>query len=158
MQKITPSLWFNDNAEEAINFYSSIFKNSKITDKSYYGEGSPFPAGTLLAATFYLDGQEFLAINGGPQFPFTEAVSFTVYCETQEEVDNYWAKLTADGGKEVQCGWLKDKYGLSWQITPSIMPKLLSDPDKEKAGRAMQAMMKMVKLDIAALEKAFNGK
>ncbi|MDR6568954.1 VOC family protein [Chitinophaga sp. CC14] len=158
MQKITPSLWFNMNAEEAISFYSSIFKNSKVTDKSYYGEGSPIPAGTLLAATFHLEGQEFLAINAGPQFPFTEAISFTVYCENQEEVDYYWSKLTADGGKEVQCGWLKDKFGLSWQITPTIMSKFLSDPDKEKSGRAMQAMMKMVKLDIAALEKAFNGK
>ncbi|WP_142688006.1 VOC family protein [Chitinophaga polysaccharea] len=158
MQKITPSLWFNFNAEEAISFYSSIFKSAEVKNKSYYGEGGPVPAGTLLAATFSLEGQEFLAINAGPQFPFTEAVSFTVYCETQEEVDYYWSRLTADGGKEVQCGWLKDKYGLSWQITPTIMSKLLSDPNKEKAGRAMQAMMKMVKLDIAALEKAFNGK
>lgn len=158
MQKITPSLWFNFNAEEAISFYSTIFKNVTVKDKSYYGEGTPVPAGTLLAATFTLEGQEFLAINAGPQFPFTEAVSFTVYCETQEEVNYYWSRLTADGGKEGQCGWLKDKYGLSWQITPTIMSKLLSDPDKEKAGRAMQAMMKMVKLDIAALEKAFNGK
>ncbi|HEY8957045.1 VOC family protein [Chitinophaga sp.] len=158
MQKITPSLWFNFNAEEAISFYSSVFKNVEIKDKSYYGEGTSVPAGTLLAATFSLEGQEFLAINAGPQFPFTEAVSFTVYCETQEEVDYYWSRLTAGGGKEGQCGWLKDKYGLSWQITPTIMPGLLSHPDKEKAGRAMQAMMKMVKLDIAALEKAFNGK
>ena len=157
MQKITPSLWFDNNAEEAIGFYSSIFKNSKVTNKSYYGEGGPMPKGTMLAATFSLEGLEFLAINGGPVFPFTEAVSFTVNCENQEQVDYYWDKLLQDGGKESQCGWLKDKYGLSWQVTPVVMHKLLTDKDREKAGRAMQAMMKMVKLDIAVLEKAFNG-
>ncbi|SEW52682.1 VOC family protein [Chitinophaga arvensicola] len=157
MQKITPSLWFNNNAEEAISFYTTIFKNSTVTGQAYYGENSPMPAGTLLTATFQLDGQEFIAINAGPQFPFTEAVSFTVYCENQQEVDHYWDKLLEGGGKESQCGWLKDKFGLSWQIVPTIMPKLLTDKDKQKAGRAMQAMMKMVKLDIATLEKAFNG-
>jgi two-component system sensor histidine kinase QseC len=157
MQKITPSLWFNDNAEEAINFYLTVFKNGKVGNKSYYGEGAPLPKGTLLAATFQLDGLEFMALNGGPLFPFTEAVSFTVNCENQEEVDYYWNALSGNGGKTSQCGWLKDKYGLSWQITPTILSKLLSDSNKEKAGRAMQAMMKMQKLDIAALEKAFNG-
>jgi two-component system sensor histidine kinase QseC len=157
MQKITPSLWFDNNAEEAIGFYSSIFKNSKVLNKSWYGEGAPLLKGTMLAATFQLEGQEFLAINGGPVFPFTEAVSFTVNCENQEQVDYYWEKLLQDGGKEGQCGWLKDKYGLSWQVTPSVIHQLFSDKDTEKAGRAIQAMMKMVKLDIAALEKAFNG-
>jgi len=157
MQKITPSLWFDNNAEEAINFYSGIFKQSKVLDKSYYGKGSPMPEGLLLAATFELAGQQFMVLNGGPQFPFTEAVSFIVNCDNQEEVDYYWSKLTADGGKEVQCGWLKDKYGLSWQITPTSLHKMISDKDHEKSGRTMQAMMKMVKLDIAALEKAYNG-
>ncbi|RFS22068.1 VOC family protein [Chitinophaga silvatica] len=157
MQKITPSLWFNDNAEEAINFYLTVFKNGKVVNKSYYGEGAPFPEGTLLAATFQLDGLEFMALNGGPVFPFTEAVSFAVNCETQEEVDYYWDTLSGNGGKESQCGWLKDKYGLSWQIVPTIIFELFSDPDKEKAGRAMAAMMKMKKLDIATLQNAFNG-
>ena len=157
MQKITPSLWFNNNAEEAIDFYSSIFKQSKVTNKSYYGEGAPLPKGTLLVATFELEGQQFTAMNGGPLFPFTEAISLTVYCDTQEEIDFYWSKLTADGGKEVECGWLKDKYGLCWQIVPSFIPKMLSDKDTAKSGRVMQAVMKMVKLNIAELEKAANG-
>jgi predicted 3-demethylubiquinone-9 3-methyltransferase (glyoxalase superfamily) len=157
MQKITPSLWFDNNAEEAINFYSTVFKQSKVLNKSYYGEGAPLPKGTLLAATFELEELRFMALNGGPVFPFTEAVSFTVNCENQEEVDYYWSKLTADGGQEGQCGWLKDKFGLSWQITPTIIFKLFSDKDTEKAGRAMGAMMGMKKLDIAALENAFNG-
>ncbi|MFY0256160.1 VOC family protein [Chitinophaga sp. 30R24] len=157
MQKISPSLWFDDNAEEAIAFYSSIFKNSRILDTSYYDENAPMLKGTLLAATFELDGQTFTAINGGPAFPFTEAVSFVVNCENQEEVDYYWAKLLEGGGKEVRCGWLKDKYGLSWQIVPVVLKKLIGSADAEKAARAMKAMLKMVKLDIAALEKAYYG-
>lgn len=157
MQKITPSLWFNNNAEEAINFYAAIFKQSKVLNKSYYGEGAPMPKGTLLVATFELDGQQFTAMNAGPMFPFTEAISLTVYCDTQEEIDYYWSKLTADGGKESQCGWLKDKFGLSWQITPSILPKLISDNDTAKAGRVFAEVMKMGKLDIAILEKAANS-
>lgn len=157
MQKIAPSLWFNDNAQEAIDFYLTVFKQGKIVNASYYGENSPMPKGTLLAATFQLEGLEFVAINGGPVFNFTEAISFTINCETQQEVDYYWEKLTANGGKEGQCGWLKDKFGLSWQVVPTVLSKLLSDNDRTKAGRAMQAMMKMVKLDIPILEKAFNG-
>lgn len=157
MQKITPSLWFDNNAEEAINFYASIFKQSKVINKSYYGEGMPLPKGTLLVATFELDGQQFTAMNAGPQFPFTEAISLTVYCDTQEDIDYYWSKLTADGGQESQCGWLKDKYGLSWQITPSILPQLISDKDTAKAGRVFAEVMKMGKLDIARLEKAANN-
>lgn len=157
MQKITPSLWFDNNAEEAINFYTSIFKQSKVLQKSYYGEGAPMPKGTLLTATFELEGQSFSAMNAGPQFPFTEAISLTVNCKDQQEIDFYWSRLTADGGKEVQCGWLKDKYGLSWQIVPAVLGDLISG-DAEKSGRVMQALMKMVKLDIAELEKAANGK
>lgn len=157
MQKIVPSLWFNNNAEEAIDFYTSIFPESKILKKSYYGEGAPLPKGTLLAGTFQLAGQEFFVLNGGPQFAFTEAISFTVNCKTQEEVNFYWSRLTADGGKEVQCGWLKDKYGLSWQIVPTILGELMSDKDPAKVGRTMAAMMKMVKLDIAGLKKAYDG-
>jgi two-component system sensor histidine kinase QseC len=157
MQKISPSLWFNDNAQEAIDFYLTVFKQGKIVNSSYYGENAPLPKGTLLAATFQLEGLEFVAINGGPVFSFTEAISFTINCETQEEVDYYWEKLTADGGKESQCGWLKDKFGLSWQVVPTILSKLIADSDKEKAGRAMQAMMKMKKIDISVLEKAYKG-
>lgn len=157
MQKITPYLWFNNNAEEAINFYMSIFKNAKILNVSRYPEGGPAPAGMLLTATFQLEGQEFLALNGGPQYQFTEAVSFLVNCETQAEVDDLWAKLTADGGEEGPCGWLKDKFGLSWQIIPTILGTLLSDPDPAKAQRAMQAMLQMKKIDIAGLKRAYDG-
>jgi two-component system sensor histidine kinase QseC len=157
MQKISPSLWFNDNAQEAIDFYLTVFKQGKIVNSSYYGENAPLPKGTLLAATFQLEGLEFVAINGGPVFSFTEAISFTINCKTQEEVDYYWEKLTADGGKESQCGWLKDKFGLSWQVVPTILNRLIADSDKEKAGRAMQAMMKMKKIDISVLEKAYKG-
>lgn len=157
MQKIIPSLWFNNNAEEAIDFYTSIFPDSRIIRKSYYDEGAPLPKGTLLAGTFQLAGQEFFVLNGGPQFAFTEAISFTVNCKTQEEIDFYWSRLTADGGKEVQCGWLKDKYGLSWQIVPAILGELMSDKDPAKVGRTMAALMKMVKLDIAGLKKAYDG-
>jgi predicted 3-demethylubiquinone-9 3-methyltransferase (glyoxalase superfamily) len=157
MQKITPFLWFDNNAEEAINHYRSIFKNSKIVNISRYGEGGPGPKDSLMTATFQLEGQEFIALNGGPMFKFTEAVSFLVKCSGQEEVDHYWNKLLEGGGTPQPCGWLKDKFGLSWQIVPTILGELLQDKDREKAGRAMQAMLKMQKIDVAALEKAFNG-
>jgi predicted 3-demethylubiquinone-9 3-methyltransferase (glyoxalase superfamily) len=157
MQRITPFLWFNDKAEEAANFYTSIFKNSKITGVSHYGEGGPGPKGSVMIVTFELDGQEFTALNGNPKFPFTEAVSLVVNCKSQEEIDHYWDKLTA-GGKPVQCGWLKDKYGFSWQIVPTIIPELLQDSDPAKRDRVMAAVMKMVKLDIATLKRAAEGK
>ena len=155
MQKITPFLWFNDQAEEAMNFYTAIFKNSKIVSVSRYGEGGPGQPGSVMTATFELDGQEFMALNGGPLFTFTEAISFFVNCETQAEVDELWEKLT-EGGEESQCGWLKDKYGLSWQIVPSVFGELLSDPDAEKAGRVMNAMLQMKKIDIAGLRAAYE--
>jgi predicted 3-demethylubiquinone-9 3-methyltransferase (glyoxalase superfamily) len=158
MQKITPFLWFDNNAEEAMKFYTSIFRNSKIGKVTLYPEDSPGPAGTLMVGTFQIEGQEFIALNGGPAFKFTEAISFTVNCETQDEVDEYWTKLTADGGKEVQCGWLKDKFGLSWQIVPTTLTKLLGDPNREKAARVMQAMLGMTKIDIKGLERAYAGK
>src|SRR6478735_7180372 len=139
MQTITPFLWFDNQAEEAMNLYLSVFKNSKPLSIARYGAGGPGPAGSVMTASFELDGQQFVALNGGPIFKFTEAVSFVINCETQEEVDMYWNKLTADGGQESMCGWLKDKFGLSWQITPNQLVPLLSDPDKEKAGRVMQA-------------------
>ena len=154
MQKITPFLWFNDNAEEAMNLYVSIFNNSKILSLNRYGEGAPVPAGTVMTATFQLEGQEFMALNGGPHFKFTEAISLFVNCETQEEVDTLWAKLTADGGEESQCGWLKDKFGLSWQIIPSALGEALGNPDPAKAQRAMQAMLQMKKIDIQKLKDA----
>lgn len=157
MQKITPFLWYDNQAEEAINFYISLFKNSKILDVSRYGEGAPMPAGLLMSATFVLDGQQFMALNAGPYFKFTEAFSMYVNCETQAEVDELWEKLTKEG-EESQCGWLKDKYGLSWQIIPKQLGQLLGDPDREKAGRVMQAMLQMQKLDIAKLEQAYAGK
>ena len=155
MQKITPFLWFNDNAEEAVNFYTSVFKNSKIGDVSHYGDAGPGPKGTVMVVTFELDGQEFMALNGGPQFKFTEAISFTVNCETQEEVNEYWEKLSA-GGEKSRCGWLKDKYGLSWQIVPTILGKLMRDKDSEKSKRVMMAMLQMDKLDIKRLKQAYE--
>ena len=155
-QRITPFLWFNDQAEEAVNFYCSIFKNSSVNKTSRYGEGGPGTPGQVMTMSFTLDGQEFIALNGGPMFTFNESVSFVVNCDTQEEIDHYWNKLTA-GGSEVQCGWLKDKFGLSWQVVPAALGKMASDPDKTKSGRMMQALMKMKKLDITALEKAFNN-
>jgi predicted 3-demethylubiquinone-9 3-methyltransferase (glyoxalase superfamily) len=158
MQKIVPFLWFNDNAEEAINFYISIFKNSKITKTTRYGEAGPGPKGTVMSATFQLEGQDFYALNGGPHFKFTEAISLFVNCETQAEVDELWAKLLAGGGQESQCGWLKDRFGLSWQIIPTALGTMLSDPDPEKSKRVVQAMMKMVKIDIAKLREAYEGK
>lgn len=157
MQKILPCLWFDNNAEEAIQLYASVFNNVAITDVLRNGPGGPGPEGSILTAKFTIEGQEFLALNGGPIFKFTEAFSLIVYCNTQEEIDEKWAKLTAGGGEESMCGWLKDKFGLSWQITPPQLPKMLQDPDPAKAGKAMQAMMQMKKLDIAALEKAYNS-
>lgn len=156
MQKITPFLWFDNQAEEAMNFYVSIFKNSKILSINRYGEGAPAPKGTVMTANFLLDGQAFTALNGGPMFKFSPAISFVVHCETQAEVDEYWAKLSA-GGKENQCAWLDDKFGVSWQIVPNALIELLSDPDPAKAGRVMQAMMQMTKIDIAALKRAYEG-
>jgi len=157
MQKITPFFFFDNNAEEAVEFYTSIFPESSITSRSYYPEGSPGPVGQLMTASFTLHGQEFIALNGCVQFKFTEAISFTVDCESQEEVDYYWDKLV-EGGKPSQCGWLKDKFGLSWQIVPRALGELMSDPDPEKSGRTMQAMLKMVKLDVQTLRDAYDGK
>jgi predicted 3-demethylubiquinone-9 3-methyltransferase (glyoxalase superfamily) len=156
MPKITPCLWFDNNAEEALNLYTSIFKNARVLNVSRYGEGAPMPAGTIMTATFELEGQEFIALNGGPQFKFTEAVSFFVSCETQAEIDELWRKLTA-GGEESQCGWLKDKFGLSWQIVPRALGDLMNDPDPAKAGRVMQALFQMKKIDIGALQRAHAG-
>jgi predicted 3-demethylubiquinone-9 3-methyltransferase (glyoxalase superfamily) len=156
MPKITPFLWFDSNAEEAVEFYTSIFKNSKIVTLSRYGEGGPGPAGSVMVASFQLNGQDFLALNGGPLFKFTEAISFVVECETQEEVDYFWDKLS-EGGEPGPCGWLKDKFGLSWQIVPSIIPKLMQDPDTTKTGRVMHAVMQMTKIDIATLQRAYDG-
>jgi predicted 3-demethylubiquinone-9 3-methyltransferase (glyoxalase superfamily) len=157
MQKITPFLWFDDQAEQAVNFYTSIFKNSKVLSVSRYGDAGPGQPGKVMTATFQLNGQEFTALNGGPEFKFTEAISFFVSVETQAEVDELWEKLTA-GGEESQCGWLKDKFGLSWQIVPTALGELLGGPDPVKAQRAMQAMLQMRKLDIAALQRAYEGK
>lgn len=157
MQKITTFLWYDSQAEEAANFYVSLFDNSRIVDVQSYGEAGPGEPGTVMTVTFELAGQRFMALNGGPEFKFTEAISLYVDCGSQEEVDTLWAKLTADGGQEGPCGWLKDKYGVSWQIVPRILTDLLSDPDRVKANRAMQAMFKMHKIDIQALEDAYNG-
>ena len=157
MQKITPFLWFDGKAEEAIKLYTSVFKNSKIINISYWGKGSPFPENQVMTGTFELDGQKFYAFDAGPQFKFTEAISFFVNCETQAEIDHFWNKLTADGGQESMCGWLKDKFGVSWQIVPPELGQMLSDKDKAKAGSVMQAMMGMKKLIIADLRKAYNG-
>jgi predicted 3-demethylubiquinone-9 3-methyltransferase (glyoxalase superfamily) len=156
MQKISPFLWFDDQAEEAANYYVSIFKNSAILGVSRYGEGAPRPAGTAMSVSFVLDGVEFQALNGGPEFAFTEAISFFVAAETQDEIDELWEKLTS-GGEPGQCGWLKDRYGLSWQIVPPVLGELLGDPDPQKASRVMQAMFEMTKIDIAALQAAHHG-
>jgi predicted 3-demethylubiquinone-9 3-methyltransferase (glyoxalase superfamily) len=157
MQKITPFLWFDGKAEEAMNFYISIFKNSKVGRVTRYGEAGPGPKGTVMSATFQLEGQEFMALNGGPQFRFTPAISFFVNCETQQEVDELWEKL-CEGGKKDRCGWLKDKYGLSWQIIPSALGKMLGDKDPEKSKRVMEAMLQMHKIDIKRLQEAYEGK
>ena len=153
MQKITPYLWFDTQAEEAMNFYTSIFRNSKIGTITRYGEGVPAPKGTVMAATFQLDGQNFFALNGGPQFTFTPAISFFVNCETQQEVDELWEKLS-EGGKKERCGWLKDKYGVSWQVIPSVLGELMQDKDGEKSARVMKAMLQMSKIDIKKLKQA----
>jgi predicted 3-demethylubiquinone-9 3-methyltransferase (glyoxalase superfamily) len=154
MQKITPFLWFDGNAEEAVNFYISVFKNSKITSILRCGDAGPGPKGSVLTVDFQLEGQDFIALNGGPMFKFNEAISFSVDCQTQQEVDELWEKLTADGGEPSRCSWLKDKFGVSWQIVPRILPQLLRDKNPETAKRAMQAMMQMGKIDIQQLKDA----
>jgi predicted 3-demethylubiquinone-9 3-methyltransferase (glyoxalase superfamily) len=162
MQKITPCLWFDDNAEEAVKFYTSIFKNSKITGITRYGEAaakaSGRPKGTVMTVTFQLEGQGFMALNGGPEFKFTEAISLMVNCKTQKEIDELWQKFSKGGDKKAQiCGWLKDKYGLSWQIVPSVMNKMMLDKDPKKTERVMTALLKMKKLDIEKLKRAYEG-
>jgi predicted 3-demethylubiquinone-9 3-methyltransferase (glyoxalase superfamily) len=154
-QKITPFLWFDNQAEEAANLYVSIFKNSRVTGVNRYGEAGPGPADTAMTVSFELEGQEFTALNGGPEYKFTEAISFFVNCETQEEVDTLWEKLSA-GGEQGPCGWLKDKYGVSWQIVPTVLGELLGAPDPVKSQRVMQAMLQMKKLDIKTLERAYE--
>ena len=156
MQKITPMLWFNHQAEEAAKFYVSVFKDAKILEMSHYGEGSP-AAGTVLVVKFQLEGQEYLALNGLQDRPFSDAVSLMINCKDQQEVDYYWDKLLAGGGEPIACGWLKDKFGFRWQVTPTALMQYINGKDKVKAGRAMQAMMQMVKIDIAAIEKAYHG-
>ncbi len=155
MQKITPYLWFDNQAEEAVNFYTSIFKDSKILSMSRLPAEAPGQSGPVITATFQIEGQTFMALNGGPMYRFTEAVSFFVSCQTQEEVDYYWDRLL-EGGEAQMCGWLKDKYGLSWQIIPQALMQLMGDPDPEKARRVMEAMLKMVKIDIAGLKQAYE--
>ena len=154
MQKITTYLWFDNQAEQAAEFYTSLFSDSAILEVSRYGEGAPVPAGTAMNVRFKLAGQEFIALNGGPHFTFNEAISLFVDCRTQQEVDELWSKLTADGGEESQCGWLKDRWGLSWQIIPTELPALLTDPDPARAQRAMHAMLGMRKIEIAAVKEA----
>jgi len=154
--KITPFLWFDTQAEEAAKFYTSIFKNSKIGAVSRYGEGTPGPKGSIMTVSFKIEGQEFIALNGGPTYKFTPAISFVVNCASQKEVDYYWAKLTA-GGKPVQCGWLEDKFGVSWQIVPTVVFKMLTDKNPARSNRVMQAVLKMIKLDIKKLQEAYRG-
>ena len=156
LQKITPFLWFDRQAEEAAGFYVSIFPNSRIVKVVRYGAAGPGPAGSAMTVEFQLEGQSFVALNGGPHFKFTEAISFVIDCRTQAEVDAYWEKLSA-GGVPSQCGWLKDRFGLSWQVVPAVLPELLGDPDPEKSARVMKAMLTMKKLDIRALQKAHEG-
>jgi predicted 3-demethylubiquinone-9 3-methyltransferase (glyoxalase superfamily) len=157
MQKITPFLWFDGKAEEAMNFYVSLFKNSRVVSVTRYGEAGPGPKGSVMAATFQLEGQDFYALNGGPQYTFTPAISLFVNCETQLEVDALWDKLS-EGGRKDRCGWLQDKYGLSWQIIPSHLGRMLGDNDPEKAGRVMKAMLQMDKIDIKRLQEAYDGR
>lgn len=153
MKKIVPCLWFDTEGEAAAEFYTSVFPNSRILDVSHYGEAGPRPAGTVMTVNFELNGQEFLALNGGPEFTFSEAISFQVFCEDQDEVDRYWSALS-EGGEEGPCGWLKDRFGLSWQIVPTRLGELLSDPDPERSQRAMKAMLGMKKIDVAELERS----
>ena len=155
MQKITPFLWFDGQAEEAATFYTSIFKNSQIENIGHYGDAGPGPKETVMSVTFWLDGVKFIALNGGPQFTFTPAISFFVSCDTQTEVDELWTKLS-EGGETNQCGWLRDKFGVSWQIVPSVLGDLLGDEDQEKSERVMNAMLQMEKLDIKGLQEAYN--
>jgi predicted 3-demethylubiquinone-9 3-methyltransferase (glyoxalase superfamily) len=157
MKKITPFLWFDGKAEEAMNYYCSIFKNSKVVSVTRYGEEGPGPKGTVMTAAFELNGQEFTALNGGPQFTFSPAISFVVHCEKQQEVDELWEKLS-EGGEKQNCGWLKDKYGLSWQVIPTILIELLQDKDAEKSRRVMKAMLQMNKIDIKTLQQAYEQK
>jgi predicted 3-demethylubiquinone-9 3-methyltransferase (glyoxalase superfamily) len=157
VQKITPFLWFDNQAEEAMNLYVSIFKNSKVLGVTRYGDAGPGPKGSVMTAEFQLEGQEFVALNGGPHFKFTEAVSFVVNCQLQEEVDYFWEKLS-EGGAESQCGWLKDKFGLSWQVVPTVLIEMLQDKDPEKSQRVMKAMLQMEKIDIKKLKEAYDGK
>lgn len=157
MQKITTFLWYDNQAEEAAEFYTSVFDNSRVVEKSHYGEAGPGEPGSVMTVTFALDGQQFIALNGGPEFRFNEAISLSVDCGSQEEVDRLWETLTADGGEPGPCGWLKDKYGVSWQINPRRLNELLGDPDPEKSQRVMAAMLKMGKIDIKALEDAYQG-
>ena len=157
MQKISPFLWFDDRAEEAVNFYTSIFKNSKILNVTRYGEVGPGPKDSVMTVAFQLEGQEFMALNGGPHFKFTEAISFVVKCKTQEEVDDLWEKLSEGGGEKIQCGWLKDKYGVSWQIVPTILGEMISDPNRAKSQRVMEAMLKMKKIEMEGLKRAYAG-
>jgi predicted 3-demethylubiquinone-9 3-methyltransferase (glyoxalase superfamily) len=157
MQKIAPCLWFDGTAEEAAHFYTSVFADSRIATVMHYTDAGPGPEGKVLAITFEIEGQEFMALNGGPQFPFTPAISLFVHCSSQQEVDRYWTKLIEGGGSPWQCGWLKDRFGVSWQIVPDALGDMLRDPDKAKASRVMAAMMKMVKLDVAQLEQAYRG-
>ncbi|HUE83035.1 MAG TPA: VOC family protein [Pyrinomonadaceae bacterium] len=155
MQKISPFLWFDNQAEEAANFYVSVFENSKVEKVTRYGETGPGPNGSVMTVEFQLNGLDFIALNGGPHYKFTEAISFSVDCGTQEEVDHFWEKLSA-GGEKSRCGWLKDKYGLSWQVNPRVLGEMLGDKNPEKAKRVMEAMLKMDKIDIAALKKAYD--
>ena len=156
MQKITPFLWFNGNAEEAANFYVSVFKNSKILSIARFGDAGPGPKGSVMLASFEIEGQKFSALNGGPQYTISPAISFLVDCETQAEVDELWAKLTA-GGKEVQCGWLTDKFGVSWQIIPRAFMEMLQDKNPVRSQRVFRAMMQMIKIDVEALKRAYRG-
>jgi predicted 3-demethylubiquinone-9 3-methyltransferase (glyoxalase superfamily) len=156
MQKITPFLWFDNKAEEAMNFYISIFKNAKVVSVTRYGDAGPGPKGTVMTAKFEIHGQEFVALNGGPQFTFTEAISFVVNCETQQEVDDFWEKLS-EGGKKSRCGWLKDKYGLSWQVVPTVLVEMLQDKDARKSKGVMEAMLQMDKIDLGALRRAYDA-
>ena len=157
MPRIAPNLWFDTEAEEAAQFYTSIFKNSKVVSSARYPEGAPREAGMVMVVEFELDGQRFVGINGGPNFKFNEAISLQIDCGTQEEIDYYWDRLTADGGEEGPCGWCKDRFGVSWQVTPKGMDEVFSDPDPQRAERAMKAMLEMKKLDIAALQRAYEG-
>lgn len=154
--RITPFLWFDGRADEAANFYVSVFPNSKIVSISRYTESAPYESGTVMTIEFELDGLRFVALNGGPEYTFTPAVSFSIECKTQDEVDRYWDRLT-EGGRPVQCGWLEDKFGLSWQVVPDALPRLLKDPDEKKADAVMAAMLKMIKLDIAGLQAAYDA-